>query len=268
VSQIHNSIISCSIFRDRTARIALLSRLKGIEGRVQKVCGNSWQVSAVPVSRSPCGPKKNCSTIAFGSRALKISSICRPAPSNKEENDKFAGQILPPSVVHQASVTLVSCPPLWMSGSRSKHLEVTKQGDPENLRRKFASKGSSPRHLCIEQALNLADRYRRVGRLSTCGCIQRSSCKHRASLGLSSRILGNHPLLVRFEFAVPACNAAKSSGRHPGPPATTSPDHPNHECFLLCKVSSLGASKVVDPHQFVTALLLWTLPGSLWWILT
>jgi hypothetical protein len=73
---------SCSIFRDRTARIALLSRLKGIEGREQKVCGNSWQVSAVRVSRSPCGPKKNCSTIAFGSRALKISSICWPAPRN------------------------------------------------------------------------------------------------------------------------------------------------------------------------------------------
>jgi hypothetical protein len=106
----HDSIISCSIFRERTARIALLSGLKGREGREQKVCGNSWQVSAVPVSRSPCGPKKNCPTIAFGRRALKISSICRPAPSNKEENDKFAGQILPPSVVHQASVTLVSSP--------------------------------------------------------------------------------------------------------------------------------------------------------------
>lgn len=120
----------------------------------------------------PCGPQKKLfHQCVWEERALKISSICRPAPSNNEENDKFAGQILPPSVVHQASVTLVSCPPLWMSGSRSKHLEVTKQGGPENLRRKFASNGSSPRHLCIEQALNLADRYRRVGRLSTCGCI-------------------------------------------------------------------------------------------------
>jgi len=217
------------------------------------VCGNSWQVSAVRVSRSPCGPKKNCSTIAFGSRALKISSICRPAPSNKEENDKFAGQILPPSVVHQASVTLVSCPPLWMSGSRSKHLEVTKQGDPENLRRKFASKGSSPRHLCIEQALNLAGRYRRVGRLSTCGCIQRSF----ASIG--------HPWASPpASWAIILCSSASSSQyrratlriQWEASRATTSPDHPNQDCFLLCKVSRLGASKVVDPHQFVTALLL------------
>jgi hypothetical protein len=103
-------------------------------------------------------------------------------------------------VVHQASVTLVSCPPLWMSGSRSKHLEVTKQGDPENLRRKFASKGSSPRHLCIEQALNLADRYRRVGRLSTCGCIQRSL----ASIG--------HPWASPpASWAIILCSSASSS---------------------------------------------------------
>jgi hypothetical protein len=116
------------------------------------VCGNSWQVSAERVSRRPCGPKKNCSTIGFGRRALKISSICRPAPSKNEENDKFAGQILPPSVVHQcfrhprlmSSVVDVKIPVQTPGGD--------KQGGPENLRRKFASNGSSPRHLCIEQA--------------------------------------------------------------------------------------------------------------------
>lgn len=138
---------------------------------------------------------------------------------SKAEKDKFAGQILPPSVVHQASVTLVSCPPLWMSGSQSKHLEVTKQGDPENLRRKFASKGSSPRHLCIEQALNLADRYRRVGRLSTCGCIQYNGLLQASGIpgpllphpGQSSSA---RPLRVR-STGVQRC---ESSGRHPGPP--------------------------------------------------
>lgn len=91
---------------------------------------------------------------------MKISSICRPAPSKNEENDKFAGQILPPSVVHQcfrhprlmSSVVDVKIPVQTSGGD--------KQGGPENLRRKFASNGSSPRHLCIEQALNLADRYR------------------------------------------------------------------------------------------------------------
>jgi len=119
----------------------------------------------------PVGPKKNCSTLGFGRRALKISSICRPAPSKRDENDKFAGRILPPSVVHQcfrhprlmSSVVDVKIPVQTSRGD--------KQGGPENLRRKFASNGSSPRHLCIEQALNLADRYRRVGGLSTCGCI-------------------------------------------------------------------------------------------------
>jgi hypothetical protein len=144
---------------------------------------------------------------------------------------------------------------------------VTKQGDPENLRRKFASKGSSPRHLCIEQALNLADRYRRVGRLSTCGCIQVQ--RSFASIG--------HPWASPpASWAIILCSSASSSQyrratlriQWEASRATTSPDHPNHECVLLCKVSRLGASKVVDPHQFVTALLLWTLPGSLWWILT
>lgn len=119
----------------------------------------------------PVGPKKKCSTIAHGRRALKISPICPPAPSNNERTTSFAGQILPPSVVHQcfrhprlmSSVVDVKIPVQTSGGD--------KQGGPENLRRKFASNGSSPRHLCIEQVLNLADRYRRVGGLSTCGCI-------------------------------------------------------------------------------------------------
>jgi hypothetical protein len=156
----HDSIVSCSTFGERTAGLAQLSELKRYRGREQKVCGNSWQLSTERVSRRPCGPKKNCSTIGFGRRALKISSICRPAPSKNEENDKFAGQILPPSVVHQcfrhprlmSSVVDVKIPVQTSGGD--------KQGGPENLRRKFASNGSSPRHLCIEQALNLADRYR------------------------------------------------------------------------------------------------------------
>ncbi|PMD33202.1 hypothetical protein L207DRAFT_589574 [Hyaloscypha variabilis F] len=152
------------------------------------------------------GPKKNCSTFGFGRRALKISSICRPAPSKSDENDKFAGQILPSSVVHQC----FRHPRLMSSVVDVKILVQTsggdKQGGPEKPEKKptaIVELGVSPLR---------AGAYPTV--FAGVGAIPGS---------LPSPLLP-HPgpplllLLVRFEFAVPACNAGQASRRHPGPP--------------------------------------------------
>jgi hypothetical protein len=92
------------------------------------------------------GPKKNCSTFGFGRRALKISSICRPAPSKSDENDKFAGQILPSSVVHQC----FRHPRLMSSVVDVKILVQTsggdKQGGPEKPEKK----------VCLERVISEA----------------------------------------------------------------------------------------------------------------
>ena len=104
----------------------------------------SFRSASVP--KFPVDPKKNCSTIAFGSRALKISSICRPAPSKSDENDKFAGQILPSSVVHQC----FRHPRLMSSVVDVKILVQTsggdKQGGPEKPEKK----------VCLERVISEA----------------------------------------------------------------------------------------------------------------
>ncbi len=142
---------------------------------------------------------------------MKASPICRPAPSNNDENDKFTSKSCLPQWCISASVTLVSCSPSVDVKILVQTSGGDRQGGPEDLKRKFASNGSSPRHLCIEQALNLADRYHCVGGASTCGCIPTvfAGIGHPcASLSTPSHILVNHPLLFRFEDAVPVCNAA------------------------------------------------------------
>ncbi|KAE9380036.1 hypothetical protein N431DRAFT_521953, partial [Stipitochalara longipes BDJ] len=204
----HDSIISCSTFGERTARFAVLSELKRHRAREQQVCVCCVCVHCVETAAGrkpqtqfpdgPVGPKKNCSTLRFGRRALKISSICRPAPSNNDENDKFAGQILPPSVVHQcfrhprlmSSVVDVKIPVQTSGGD--------KQGGPENLRRNRPLSSSwGSLHLRVHTTVF-------------------------AGIGHPWPLLP-HPgppssELVRFEFTVPACYAGQSSRRHPGPP--------------------------------------------------
>jgi hypothetical protein len=150
----HDSIIRRCTCGERTAGWNLhlrseLQRHRGREGRKSKKCVVTCVETAGTFPQYqfpdlPVGLRKGSSTVGFGRRALKISPICRPAPNNREENSKFAGQIPPPSVVHQALRH-----PRLMSSAVDVKIPVQtsrgdKQGGPENLRRKFASNGSSP----------------------------------------------------------------------------------------------------------------------------
>jgi hypothetical protein len=129
----HDWIIRRSTCGERTAGWNLHSglSLNGPEGGKSKKCVVTCVERAGTFPQYqfpdlPVGPRRGSSTVGFGRRALKISPICRPAPSNTKENSEFAGQIPPPSVVHQALChPRLMFPPLWTSRSRSKHPEVT-----------------------------------------------------------------------------------------------------------------------------------------------
>jgi hypothetical protein len=129
------SLAVASLANGRLDSLCCLS-LKGIEAsRSNKrecvcrcVCGNSssGRETANSVSRRHCGTQEKLFHIWVWEESIE-DILNLPAGTKQERRER---QVCRPNpAFHQwcisASVTLVSCPPLWMSRSWSKHLEVT-----------------------------------------------------------------------------------------------------------------------------------------------